>query len=528
MDTLLGTTSKFSRLQDYLTHLNAVMPTNDAMVFGDERWSYAELQDAVEQIASTMVALGVCRGDRIAMLTSPRPEFWVIFLATTSIGAVWVGINPKYRMNEIKHLLDSSKPKLVFVMGEGEIGQLDNTSLHSIADVLIERFIVLDAAEEAATNIAKLSAMKTVRNHTNLEWAVEDEDAAAIVYTSGTTGRPKGAILSHIGLAEGSDIQANHFDVPLPRIICNLPVNHVGCIADICATTLVRGGCIIFQEAFDPGKVLETIESEKVSVLGGVPTMFIALLEHECFARTDFSSVELIIWGGAAMPRNAVEQLAHLGARLKTAYGMTETSCHVAFTADNASENELCKTVGMPVNEIECRIVDPASELPIGREETGELQFRGKTNFIGYFGDNIATTEAFTRDGWLKTGDLARFNSIGGIELVGRLKEMFKSGGYNVYPREVEMALEFHWSVLQAAVVGVPDNVYQEVGAAFVLLERGANTTPEALTKYLKATIANYKVPKTLFVCDALPMLSIGKVDKSALRAKALSVKSKE
>jgi acyl-CoA synthetase (AMP-forming)/AMP-acid ligase II len=240
-------------------------------------------------------------------------------------------------------------------------------------------------------------------------------------------------------------------------------------------------------------------------------------LSHPDFPTTDLSSVELILWGGAAMPRDGIRELQKLGARLLTAYGMTETSAHATYSEEDADIDVLAESVGKPDSRIPCRIMTDLGE-PTKVGETGELQFHGELMMLEYWKRPEATGAAFTQDGWLKTGDTGFWREDGNIQLVGRVSEMFKSGGYNVYPREVEIALEELPAVAMAAVISVPDELYQEVGHAYLLLEAGQDVSEDELRAFCRERLANYKVPKRFFPWRELPMLPVGKIDKQRLR----------
>ncbi len=244
------------------------------------------------------------------------------------------------------------------------------------------------------------------------------------------------------------------------------------------------------------------------------------MLQHPRFATTDLSSVRLVLWGGAAMPKAIIEELRGRGLRMKGAYGLTESSCHVTFTDDNASTDELAHTIGRPTPYTPCRVVDERGAA-CAPAVPGELQIQGRQNFIGYLGNAGATREAFTADGWLRSGDLAAWTPEGQLRLIGRLREMYKSGGYAVFPREIELALEAHPAVAAAAVVAVPDPLYQEVGVAFVTARPGHDLTSEALRGHLRQHLANFKIPKMLHIVTQLPVLPIGKIDKTLLKARA-------
>jgi len=249
--------------------------------------------------------------------------------------------------------------------------------------------------------------------------------------------------------------------------------------------------------------------------------MLMMLLDHPDFASTDFSSLELIIWGGAAMPIPLIERLQTLAPRLMNVYGMTETAANTTYTAIDADIVELSETIGRPSPHMPCRIMNTEGQ-PCAVGEEGELQFKGEYLLLEYLNRPDATRDVYTEDGWLHTGDLGYWRDNGSITLVGRMSEMFKSGGYNVYPREIEDVLENHPAVEMAAVVGVPDDKYQEVGAAFVVLKTlGSAVTEEELTTHCRDNLANYKVPKTLTLLPSLPTLPVGKVDKVALKKHA-------
>jgi len=355
---------------------------------------------------------------------------------------------------------------------------------------------------------------------------IDTMDPALLVYTSGSTGQPKGALLSHYGLCFGSTVGSEHMALKQPRALCNFPINHVACVADTCCVNLVAGGTLVFHQRFDPVLVLKTIASERLTILGGVPTMLLLLLEHPDFEQTDFSSLELIGWGGAALPVPIIKRLQALAPRLINVYGMTETAANTTYTSPDADLIELSETIGRPSPHMPCRIVNSDGAL-CKTGEHGELQFKGDYLLLEYLNRPEATKNVYTDDGWLHTGDLGYWREEGTISLVGRLSDMFKSGGYNVYPREIENLLESHPAVEMAAVVGVPDDRFQEVGAAFVVLNRDkslSKTAIETLKDYCKTHLANYKIPKTITLMKALPTLPVGKVDKAALKQQAQGI----
>jgi acyl-CoA synthetase (AMP-forming)/AMP-acid ligase II len=514
--------SILTRITDYVHRFAAERPDHEAVVFDDERISYRELERRVDACARALLAAGVRKGDRVAMLSTSRPEYWVVFLATAGVGAIWTGLNPRHRLEEFRYHVGDAKPKLIVAFTEFE-GRSYADDLLSLRNEFgfVEQLVVFGGTIEGAVSLEDFlesGSLVSAEDYRAARNAVDRMDPALIVYTSGTTGNPKGAMLSHWGLCFGATMQTEHFKVEDPRIVVNFPIDHVACVADTCSTTLVKGGTIIFQERFDPEETVAAVAAERANVWGGIPTMLQLEMGLPNFEDYDLSAVEMVLWAGAALPRETIVRLKETGPRLMTAYGMTETSAHVTYSDDDADIDVLAETVGRPDPRTPCRIVDgDGKECPVG--EDGELQFRGDYLMLGYYERPEATAESFTEDGWFHTGDVGYWREDGNIVLVGRMSEMFKSGGYNVYPREIELALEEHEGVAMAAVIAVPDDIYQEVGHAYVLREPGVEVSGGDLTAHCKGRLANYKVPKKITIQDTLPMLPVGKVDKKALKA---------
>ncbi len=498
----------------------------EAIVFGERRISYAELHRDIDRCARALLGSGVEKGDRLALLAASRPEFLTIFLAAARIGAVWVGLNPKYRLEELAYVVGDCLPTLL--MGQVRVGDRDFTSdletLERRTDS-VERLLLLGGADgdrllDFEAFLAEGDAVADDRLASAVA-AVEPEDVCLVVYTSGSTGRPKGAMLTHQGLCLAGGVQAGRRRASTPvRIVNNFPINHIACTGNICCYALMAGGTMVFQEAFDPAATLAAIERERCNIWGGVPTMFQLCAALADFDRYDLSSVEWVAWGGAAAPKALLERLQGLGARLGNAYGMSETGGWVTYSDDDADLDTLADTIGRPDPHYQVRVVK-ADGTDCAPGEEGELQVRGDLVMRGYLNRLEATAEALGADGWLHTGDLATPGADGNLRLIGRLSEMYKSGGYNVYPREIELALEQHPAVAMAAVVGVPDPLYQEVGHAYLLQVPGTSVTADDLRRFCRQRLANYKIPKRLLLLSELPMLPVGKVDKVALARRA-------
>lgn len=509
-------------ISDYPRYWAGIDPDRDAVIFRPLRWSYRELADQVDNYARALLAAGVRPGHRVATLSTPHPDFYVTFLAAASIGAIWVGLNPRYQRRELDYVLGDATPSLVFA--RQTVGDRDyraDLAALAAAHPGVRQWVALDGPDEAPDSrkrFLEAGAALSDTQLTEVRASVSTTDPCLIVYTSGTTGQPKGALISHHGLIRVARVQHGVWPVQPLRMVNNLPINHIGCAGDITCDTLVPGGALIFQEQFEPGGMLELLEQEGATVLGHVPTALEYLARHPRFEATDFSRVQLIIWAGAAAPVTLIERLRTKCPDLASAYGLTETVGSVTFTFDSDSIEVLAGSIGWPVDEYEMRIAaSDGTALPPG--ETGEVQVRGDFLTLGYWNRPEATAALFTADGWMHTGDLGTVNPDGSYRLIGRLKEMFKSGGYNVYPREIEIVLESHPDVAMAAVIGVADPTFQEVGHAFVLVHPGRSPTPDDLEQHCRAALANYKVPKRFVVATDMPMLPIGKIDKQALRA---------
>ena len=514
---LAAQSSEFSGV---VSHFARETPDAEAMVFGERRFNYAELEELVERCADALAALGVQSGDRVATLSTPRPEFLVTLLATLRVGGIWVGLNPKYTAREIDYILADCRPALFFALPEF----LPEETLKSAGAP--DRIVGLGNATDPAVESFAGFLESGARSRRRPEVPVSRRDPALLVYTSGTTGRPKGAVLPHASFFHcyravlesfiGKEaLRANS------RMICNLPINHIGCVSEICGNTLLDGGTLVFMERFDPERMPQVIETERITILGGVPAMLQILFEHPAMRAGDFPSLRIITWGGAPLPCHLAEVFAAMNVHLFTNYGLTEGGSVNTATAPDADLAELTETVGRPDHDHDYRIVTADGE-PAGVGESGEIQIRGEGVMLEYFNNPSATAAAFTEEGFLKTGDLAELLPDGRWRLVGRMSEMFKSGGYNVYPREVEAVLEAHPDVALAAIIGVPDRLFDEVGVAFVLPASDAAPLEDELKAHCRRHLANYKIPKRFHIRRDLPLLPIGKLDKKALKAWAL------
>jgi acyl-CoA synthetase (AMP-forming)/AMP-acid ligase II len=496
---------QLSNLAAYVTHWAAQTP--DALLDndGERRRTYAQGAVDVDRCARALVAAGVRGGDRVAVLTTPRPEYLTLLAALGRVGAVWVGLNPTYKRGEIEHVLTDSQPKLVF--------SLDQYRGEPVDPVLAEQAPRLVSIESGWEDFLTQGEGHEVPDH-----QTNPAEPALIVYTSGSTGKPKGAVISQGAYMAGCYLQGSRYYHSPAKVLAYLPVNHVAGLLDLTGVPLSMGASLHYLADFDPGTALQLMGREGITMWGGVPTVMQVTSAHPDWAKTDFSSLKHLVWGGSPMPVGLVPTLRATGARLGTVYGLTE-DCVATFYADaDATDEQLANSIGRPDPRLDFRIDSD------GPGEPGELQLRNPSLMTEYLHQPEATAEAFTEDGFLCTGDIAVLREDGLIELVGRSKEMFKSGGYNVYPREVEQALEEHPAVEIAVVVDVPDEKYYQVGHAFVLPVPGQPEPSSAeLTAHCRERLAGYKIPKAIEIVSDLPFIAIGKVDRVTLRKRALA-----
>jgi acyl-CoA synthetase (AMP-forming)/AMP-acid ligase II len=503
-------------------------PHGEAVVDGEIRLTHLEVKNAVIATAKALLASGVRKGDRVAVLAPPSSVYWISFLASAYIGAIWIGLNPRYRTTELAYLIQDSEPSILILNCAPESG-IAQTILSDLLDVLPKKVIMVDQVPPHFQIPDKINCAHwnpfiesglSICDEALAErrTSVSANDPCLIVYTSGSTGAPKGALLHQHGMVQFAVRQNKLWPVSGCSVLNYLPINHIGCIIDISIPAFVAQGSIIFMRQFDAATAMRLMVDEKISIWGSVPSVFMMQLDLQDFDSYDLSAVQLIVWGGAAMPTAVIERLLTVCSRLATNYGMTETSS--AITALEAVDDIdlLANSVGHAFPGVEIKLTGESGAI-VAAGEVGEILARSDSNFIGYWRQPAMTEIAFDRDGYFRTGDLAIQRPDGRYKIVGRCKEMFKSGGYNVYPREIENCIESHPDVRTCAVVSAPDPVWQEVGVAFILTSRPISD--EAIQTYCRNSLANYKVPKRFVFVEEFPLLPIGKIDKMALQSRA-------
>ena len=512
------------RISDYLYQHAEKTPAREAVSIGNNMQSYADLLGRVEDCARGLLALGIKKGDRVATLSPPHPDYFIIFLATTAIGGIWLGLNPRYTRTELEHVISDSEPSVVFTRSRTDNRQY----LEEMQDIRgkvrsIENVIALGngSARPPAYTYSDFLLNGNKVGAADLADAQRDVtsmDAAFLVYTSGTTGKPKGAVLHHYGAIRHAHVQmALRSSGPI-RMINPYPINHIAGIIACSVYCLVTGGTGYYLEKFDPGTVLRTIAEKRISVWGGVPVMLQKVLDHPDFSSTDLSSINEISCSGGTASKTLLERISReICPAITTMYALTEAAGAATAIPSTDDVDLLAESVGKPLADCKFRLVDESGK-EVRQGVPGEILIRGPFIMKEYWRLPEATAQAIDSEGWLHTKDVGVERDDGNIVLVGRLSDMYKSGGYNVYPKEIEQALEAHPSVNIACVVGVADPVYDEVGYAFVTPAPGQSVDQLSLLDHCREYLANYKVPKYLVSEASLPLLPNNKPDKRSLK----------
>jgi fatty-acyl-CoA synthase len=503
------------------------VPEAEALVCRHQsvRWSYRELNERVDALARGLVAVGLQVGDRVGIWSPNCAEWVLVQFATAKAGIVLVNVNPAYRATELAYALRQSGCRMLVAARSFKTSDYA-AMIEEVRGELpeLERVVFLDSAEWEKLAAGEEDTARELRARGD---ALQFDDPINIQYTSGTTGAPKGAMLSHHNILNNGYFVARACGYTDTDRVC-IPVPFYHCfgmvMGNVACTT--HGACMVVpSSSFEPRRVLEAVAAERCTSLYGVPTMFIAVLAEPDFASFDLTSLRTGIMAGSPCPAHVMRRVItemHMG-EVTICYGMTETSPVSTQTARGDELERRVGTVGRVHPHVEIKLVDPATGRTVQRGQSGELCTRGYSVMLGYWQNPEATAEAIDRAAWMHTGDLATMDEAGYVRIVGRSKDMIIRGGENVYPREIEEFLYTHPSVADVQVVGIPDERYGEEIVAFVRLEAGAQLDEDALREHCRTRIAHYKVPRHVRFVTEFPMTVTGKVQKFKLRRQAIA-----
>ena len=498
----------------------------DALVSVEQglRYTYSEFAAEVDRVARGLMGTGVAKGDRVGIWSPNYAEWVLVQYATARIGAILVTINPAYRSSELEYVLNQSQTS-VLVAVEAFLTSDYRSMIEQVWDRVPTARVIYIGTGDWDDLLAAADAVPAGQLEERSA-ELEADDPINIQYTSGTTGFPKGATLSHRnilnnGLFIGEACKYTHDD----RVCIPVPFYHCfGMVLGNLACTTHGSAMVIPAASFNPRATLHACAAERCTSLYGVPTMFIAELGEPDLADFDLSSLRTGIMAGSPCPIEVMRQVVeHMNmSEVTIAYGMTETSpVSTQTSADDPLEKRVT-TVGRVHPHVEIRIVDPATGQTVPRGSSGEFQTRGYSVMLGYWNDPERTAEAIDSEGWMHTGDLAVMDDEGYVNIVGRIKDMIIRGGENVYPREIEEFLYRHPDIVDVQVIGVPDVRYGEEIMAWVQLRDGADTGAEDIKDFCRGTIAHYKVPRYIKFTDTFPMTITGKVQKFKMREQSI------
>ena len=489
------------------------------------RWSYQQLDEAVDRVATALLQLGIAKGDRVG-IWSPNCAEWVfVQYATAKVGAVLVNINPAYRNHELEYVLNQAGVRLLIAAPSFKTSDY-SAMITQVRDrcAVLEDVVLLGSERWSGIASCEVDGAALAARAATLRF----DDPINIQYTSGTTGFPKGATLSHHNILNNGFFVGNLLGyTDADRVCVPVPFYHCfGMVMGNLGATSNGATIVIPAPAFDPGATMQAVQDERCTSLYGVPTMFIAELGLPDFPRYDLSSLRTGIMAGAPCPVELMKRVVsemHM-TEVTIMYGMTETSPVSTMTRRSDDIEHRVATVGTVMPHVEVQIVDPDTGLTAPRGTAGELCTRGYSVMLGYWDAPEQTAQAVDAAGWMHTGDLASMDDDGYIAIVGRIKDMVLRGGENIYPREVEEFLYRHPAIADVQVIGVPDDKYGEELMAWVCVNPGASLTIDELRSFCDGQLAHYKIPRYLHLCDEFPMTVTGKVRKVEMRERAVEI----
>lgn len=540
-------------LGDLLDRTASLFPDTDGIYYNDRPFqiSYAEFRDMANEVARGLLAIGVKKGSHVAIWATNYPEWIILMFATAKIGATLVTVNTNYKIFEAEYLLkQSDTDTLVLMKGLKdtcytdiinelcpELATSPRGEMESADLPFLKRVIYIDKKEETPKGMYHWSELfeeaKKVseEDRAALQREVKPDDVVNMQYTSGTTGFPKGVMLTHYGiLNNGKCIGDNQKLSEVDRVCLPVPFFHCfGCVLGIMAC-VTHGSTIVPVERYNPVRTMKAIQDGRCTATYGVPTMYIAMLEHPDFAKYDYSTLRTGIMSGSPCPIEVMKKVVDLMnmKEITIPYGMTETSPVCTMTTTEDSIEKRVTTVGRKMPFLECKVVDPETNKDIPANTQGEVVVRGYSVMKGYYNMPEATANAIDSDGWYHSGDLAMIDDEGYFHITGRIKDMIIRGGENIYPKELEEFLYTHPKIQDVQVIGVPDANYGEEVCACIILKEEAKqgATEEELEaemqEFVRANIARHKKPRYIWFMDSFPMTASGKIQKFKMREMAV------
>lgn len=497
-------------LAEWLARRAARAPHRPALSCEDEHWNYGELAERIARMSAVLAAGGVAAGARVGYLGLNDPMFVVVLFASARLGAICVPLNFRLSGAELAFVIGDAGVHTL-VTGEEHIAVIDAVRDGLGCSRYVHRGAGAPGWESADTLMAAAPPVPPAV-------PVRADDVAVIMYTSGTTGHPKGAMLTHGNFWTNNLNETFLWDMVSTDVTLNFaPMFHVGGLLCGSMTTLLAGGHLVLQRAFDPQAVLDAVARQRVSVSFAVPAMLLFISQHPAFEAADLSSLRLVAVGGAPMPEPLLRLYGARGIPVHQGYGMTETASMITFLHPDRSMDKLGSS-GTPPLMTEIKLIDAVGDEVTGAGATGEICVRGGNVMPGYWNRPDANAAAFTADGWFRSGDVGYRDAEGFLFVCDRLKDMVISGGENIYPAEVESVLYDHPDIAEAAVIGAPDAQWGERVVAVVAPKPGKTITLATLREFAQTRLARYKLPKELRLVDALPRNPTGKVLKARLR----------
>ena len=505
-------------LGSLLTNAAAIDGERAFLVEDGQPISFAEMKRRADAVSSALLSRGYLPGDRVAIAGTNRAAWVEALLGVTQVGMVLVTLNVRYRREELSYMLERSGARAVITPSSHQGFDLAGlySELRRELPALQEVYFLDEVSGEPS--FAELAAGGDV-DPAEAMAALNAEAPALILFTSGTTGRPKGATITHRSIIASGRAQAEHFHMtPDDRMCGHMPFNHVGGVTCTLVASLAAHSSVALLENFTPRGAIDLIANGGLTLFSGVPTMFVLMLADPAFPEVDTSAIRLLVAGGANVEPSLLAEVrkAFPGALICNLYGLSETSGACIISPLDDSDEEVASTLGKAIGDFELRAVGPGGD-PVESGRDGELQVKGDCVVRGYWEDPAATAAAIDARGWLATGDIVSISTDGHVTLRGRRKEMFIQGGYNVYPVEVENVLTSHPGVAMAAGIGVADPVLGEVGRYYVVPRSESAPSAEELDAYCRERLADYKVPKEYVFAKSLPLTPVGKIQKAVL-----------